>query len=183
MPSASNVTTGKPAIAGAIYAAALGTTLPTDASTELSSDFVEVGYISEDGVTHAQNIDSEVVKAWGGKPVMQILKSREDTYKYTMIEYKNAQSARMVYGDDNVTVTGNNITIHGGSTTVEGHVLVIDMILSGDYLDRIVIPSAYLASVGDVNYKDDSVTGYETTMSCMADENGDTFIEYIQQGA
>ena len=46
MATVSNVSVGKPAVGGAIYRAAKGTTLPTDATTALGSSFKQLGYVS-----------------------------------------------------------------------------------------------------------------------------------------
>ena len=47
---ASNVTTGKPKIGGAVWSAPDGTTLPTSAAVELDKAFKSLGYCSDDGV-------------------------------------------------------------------------------------------------------------------------------------
>ena len=49
MPTVANVSAGKPKVSGAVYRAALGSTLPTDATTSLDAAFKELGYVSEDG--------------------------------------------------------------------------------------------------------------------------------------
>ena len=53
--SSANVTFSKPGASanksGYIWVAPLGTTIPTDATTELDAAFVGLGYLSEDGLT------------------------------------------------------------------------------------------------------------------------------------
>ena len=46
MADATKVTVSKPKTGGAIYRAPLGTSLPTDASSELDVAFKELGYAS-----------------------------------------------------------------------------------------------------------------------------------------
>ena len=50
--NSANVTAGKPKITGAVYRAPLGTTLPTDATTDLAEAFKNMGYGSEDGLVN-----------------------------------------------------------------------------------------------------------------------------------
>ena len=66
MSNSANVNAGKPAATGAIFVAPLGTTLPTDATTAKNGAFVELGYVSEDGVTNSNSTNSADIKAWGG---------------------------------------------------------------------------------------------------------------------
>ena len=66
MSTVGNVSVGKPKTSGAIFRAPLGTTLPTDATSALDNAFVELGYVSDDGVVNANTPESEKSKAWGG---------------------------------------------------------------------------------------------------------------------
>ena len=65
MATATNVSVGKPKVAGAIYVAPAGTALPTDASTNLAETFVSLGYISDAGVVNSENSETTSIKAWG----------------------------------------------------------------------------------------------------------------------
>ena len=179
--NSANVTAGKPRIGGGIYIAPAGTTLPTDAKTALSSDFLALGYVSEDGVVNSNSPESENIKAWGGDNVLTIMTSREDTFTFTLIEVMNINVLKLVYGDDNVSgALSTGITVTANNGELESHVIVIDTILKGGVMQRTVIPAGTVSKVGDITYKDDEAVGFKTTVSCEADASGNTHYTYIQ---
>jgi hypothetical protein len=57
--------------------------------------------------------------------------------------------------------------------------IVIDMILSGNTLKRIVIPTASISEIGDLTYNDEDPIGYDTTVDCIPDAEGNTHYEYM----
>lgn len=181
MNNVSNVTTAKPAVAGAIYAAPVGTTLPTDATTALNEAFIAMGYCSEDGVVNANSPTVETIKAWGGDVVLTTSSEKPDTFKYKLIEALNLTVLKYVYGSTNVTGTlSTGISISANNKVQEAWAIVIEMVMKGGVLKRIVIPSASVTEVGEITYKDAEAVGYDTTCTCMPDSNGNTHYEYLK---
>ena len=177
----SNVSAGKPATAGAIFAAPLNTTLPTDTTTSLDAAFKELGYVSEDGLVNSNSPENEDIKAWGGDTVLSVQTSKDDTFKFTLIETLNVDVMEFVYGSGNVTGTlATGITVTANADEAEYHSLAIDMILKGGVKKRIVVPSGKVTEVGDITYADGSAIGYETTITCVPDAAGNTHYEYIK---
>ena len=179
--NANNVTAAKPKVGGAIYAAPVGSSLPTDATTALDAAFKEMGYAAEDGIVNSNSPESDKIKAWGGATVLTLLTSKDDTFKFTLIEALNEEVLKAVYGSDNVTGTlATGLVIAANSKELDAYSWVIEMVLNNDAVKRIVIPNAKVSAVGDITYADNSAVGYETTLSTTADASGNTHYEYIK---
>ncbi|MCD7838130.1 MAG: phage tail protein [Clostridiales bacterium] len=178
--TATNVTTGKPNTAGAVFRAPSGASLPTDYSSSLDAAFVCLGYVSEDGLTNSNSPESDSIKAWGGDTVLTYQSSKDDTFKFTLIEALNANVLKAVYGDDNVEGDlSTGITVKANSNEQAECSWVFDLFTRGNTLKRIVVPSAAVTEVGDITYADEDCVGYETTITAIPDSDGQTHYEYI----
>lgn len=178
----SKVTTGKPKIGGAVFRAPAGTTLPTSASASLNGAFVELGYVSEDGVKNNNSANTSTVYDWGGTPVLNEVEEKPDEWTLKLIEATDTNVLGTVYGDGNVTVNAGagEIAVQATGDQPEAQAWVIDMRLKGGALKRVVIPVGELASVGEITYDRKSPVGYELTIKAMDDGTGHTHYEYIK---
>lgn len=177
-----NVTTGKPKKAGAIFRAAFGSTLPTDATTALDAAFVCLGYASEDGLVNSDTRDSNATHAWGGDAILYSESGREDTFQVTLVEATNTDALKAVYNDDNVSgdlTTG--VTVKANSDEHDVASWVVDLLLTNGGVKRIVIPEGKLTDLGEITYNDTDPVGYQITISALpyADWDGDTHREFI----
>ena len=179
--TATNVTTGKPKVAGAVYRAVAGTTTPTDSTTALAAAFKCLGYCSEDGLTNNNTPSSENIKAWGGDIVYTFQSEKSDTFTLKLIESLNLDVLKTVYGDDNVTGTlAQGVTVKANATEMPESVWAIDMVLRGGGTKRIVIPNGKISKIGEIKYADNEAVGYEITISCTPDSAGNTHYEYLK---
>ena len=177
-----NVSAGKPAIGGAIWRAAAGTTLPTDATTALDAAFKALGYCSEDGLTNSNSPETTDIKAWGGDTVLNIQEEKTDTFQFTLIEVLNEEVLKAVYGSANVTGTlATGLTIEANADEQEEAVWAIDMVMNSNTVKRVVIPHGKISEIGDISYTDSDAVGYEVTVTALPDTSGNTHYEYIKQ--
>ena len=182
--NAANVSVGKPVVTGAVFNAVAGPSLPTSTSASLAAAFKALGYVSDDGVTNSNTPSSTEIKAWGGDTVAVPMTEKTDTFQLKLIECTNLDVLSAVFGSGNVSGTlAAGVTVNVNSADVPASSWVIDMILRDNTAKRIVIPSGKISEIGDVVYKDDEVIGYDITINCLPDSDGNTHYEYLKAAA
>jgi hypothetical protein len=179
MNDADNVSFGKPKATGAVFVAPAGTTLPTDATSNLDAAFKGLGYVSEDGLVNSVKTDTSEVNAWGGDLVLNGQTKFGETFMVNLLE-TNPDALGVYYGEDNVTVVGDNITVVQNSAPLPRVVVVFELVLTGGRVKRIVVPHAAIADrSGDITYTDGDPIAYPALFQAFPDSSGNTHTEYI----
>lgn len=176
------VTAAKPAVGGAIYTAPKGSTLPTSATTSLDGAFASLDYISDKGVVRAVELDTSVIKAWGGDVVLVLENGKTETFAFSMLNAHSVAALKVLNGPNNVTGTdlATGISVTSNNKERPGQAYVIDMIERGNTLHRIVIPEGIVTEVEDINYVDSDAVAYGVTITAVADSSGNTCYEYFK---
>ena len=179
--SARNVAVGKPnlEVSGGILVAPRGTARPASFSAPYDPAYVSAGYVSTDGVTETSERATEEIRAWGGDKIRTVQTEFGTTISFTVIEARNADTLKLVFGPDNVTTEGGSIVVKRNSKTLPAQQFLIDM-LDGEDSRHLDIGNGQVTEVGDISYVDGEAISYELTVSCDPDEDGDTLIERVQ---
>ena len=179
--NAENVSFGKPKATGALFYAPKGTTVPTNATTELPEAFRNVGFISEDGLVNATETDTETVNDWSGQEVLSGQTSFAEMFTYNMLEV-NANSMRHYYGEDNVELDGEgNITaIHVKPAELEEVVFVAEVVLTGGRIKRVVVPRGkFVDRSGEISYVNSEAVTYPVQLKAYPIADTSTHSEYF----
>lgn len=176
-----NVSFGKPKATGAIFVAPAGTTAPKDATAALNVAFKNLGFVSEDGLVNSTETDTESVTAWGGYTVLEDQTSFSENFTFNLIE-TNVDTLKFYYGDDKVTQDGitKAITIKQSSKPLAECVLVVELVLTGGRVKRIVVERGKIADrSGEISYVDGEPISYPINLRALPDSDGNTHSEYI----
>lgn len=174
--SSANVTFSKPGASanksGYIWVAPLGTTIPTDATSELNEKFVGLGYLSEDGLTEPASLTAgDDIVAAGGDTVAQADPTFSKTWTGTCIEALNEDLLKVAYGSANVTVksatasSDGTIIVKEQAGDLEHHVIVIDEMLKGGRKRRNVMADATFLITGDISHVHTALVNFEFTIN------------------
>lgn len=183
-PNSANVSNAKPRGKGGRYAGGLyfgdlkKAEIPTDATTELNETFTSAGYLSDDGIKNKRSRKTEDVVAFGGDTVLSVTTSMTETFELGLLE-TTKDTLSIVYGDDNVTESGDSITVKHNAKDTPHKVYVFELAMTGNRVKRIVIPDGQVSDVDDIGYKDGEAITYSPTITAFPDGQGNTAYEYI----
>ena len=177
--NAAEVTVGAAKVTGAIYVAPKGTTLPTDATTELAQAFALLGFTSDAGVVVSESSSSEDIRAWEGRVKVYTIKTEyTEQVSFTPIQC-NADVARLMWGADMVEVDSETGAIHakhhGGS--LEPVVIAIETVPREGIVRRNA-GEFQLTERGEQTFNGTQVDGRQLTFDAIPDEDGVTMHEY-----
>lgn len=99
-----NITIGRPTEGGAVFWAPAGTALPASADADLDSAFVNLGYVTEDGVTVSTEEEGDDIVAWGPEDVMHAETAYRKTVSLALLETARVSVLKFLYGEENVQV-------------------------------------------------------------------------------
>lgn len=172
-----NITIGLPKPNGAVFWAPLGTALPKKADEELNEAFVNLGYISEDGVTMTTEESSDKIRAWGKEVVMISSTEYSETFTLNFLETVRESVLKFVKGADNVTVNEDGtIRVKTTGDALPRGAIVIDTLQNnGDVtprIHRIVFGDCQISDrSGDQTYNNSDPLVYPATIEAFKFES------------
>lgn len=150
------------AVTGAVYRAPTATAAPTAADSALNVAFVDLGYVSEDGVVEARDRSTEQIRAWqNADTVREVVTEASLTYALTLIETKE-EVVELFYG---ASVDGADGSVDIVPSATGGRASFVIDVVDGDDLIRVYIPSGEVTSVGEQTYASGEAIGYEVTIT------------------
>ena len=160
---------------GGVSRAPLGTGGVVGFDTTLPAGFVQVGRISEDGLTENYEVETEKVKDWAGKTVKILKTDSSLTYEFTVLETSNAENLRFLYGEENVDVdeaTGDiSVDITGDMLPAQEFAFTMREGSNGPGR-RIHVPYGQPTMSSEVSYVNNDVIKYTVTVDALSDDAG-----------
>lgn len=176
-----------PNIAGGAWRAPLGSTLPTDTTTSLTSPLIPLGYVGDQGVTRQENRPNTKKFAWGGGLVASLQQSYSVTYKFQLLQPLDADVLKAVHSDGNVTVTAATTTVGTLTNTALNPILNINAVwvFEGFFqlaTVRQALPIARVTEIGAYKWTHLDLAVYDVTLEAFPDSSGNFAYEITDDG-
>lgn len=160
--------------------APIGTPLPTDWDTTLNAAFVDMGWITEDGLKRAVEVESTDLKAYGSvQPVRTLKTTRKATFEITFME--SSPNVISVYNElplGSITPDAEGaFSVTEGLARTQTYSAVFD-IVDGDNVIRAIAPTVEVTGTKEFEAKAGSAILYGVTLTAYPGGDG-TAIEWI----
>lgn len=162
----------------AVFVAPTGTTAPTDPTSDPDVAFVEVGWLSDNGVTENRSVNATQVYAMQNSSLIRTVKSQDTaTFAFEALEENAVVLGLARPGSTATTTTGVTHTSVKASTVQDLRAFVIDL-KDGGVNKRYIIPNGEVTSYPAPAYQGTNVTVWAFTVTPYPDSNGVFYEEY-----
>ncbi|MGV0096956.1 phage tail tube protein [Streptomyces californicus] len=176
--------------AGKAYAAPVGSTFPLGPELAWGTDFVDMGFITPDGLEEAMAEERTQLDAWGeDAPVVDLAKKRTQTFKLTFREttaqllalYYQVQMSKMTSTPAVTESPAKKQFISFGSGSTQDTVeiaLGLDVIYGGKR-HRIMIARCGVSDRGARKHSAEDSSNYELTFTALSAPGGAQSVQHM----
>lgn len=171
MPNADSIVV---AANGTVRVAPVGTTQPTDPTAAPAAAWLDLGYVSEDGVTFTDSKEIEDVLAWQSfYPVRKIITGKDATLSFALREW-DERSIPLAFGGGTVTSPSAGVWRYEPPApgTLDLRALMIDW-EDGDKDYRLIIPRGLVTEAVETNLTRTGAADLPITFSAIPASTSD----------
>jgi len=156
---------------GDVYHAAVGSTAPTDVTTNWAAAWKHSGYQQEDGASFGVTYDTDPKKSWQSlDPTNYVRTGRASTFKHTIKQW-NQVNFPVIHGGGSMSETslGSGVYKYDAPTgsTIDYRALGMH-VTDGTKIGRLIIPKAMLTDVSEVQFQKGEESVWELTWGIIA---------------
>lgn len=137
---------------GSVYNAPLGSDLPSGIDVPLDEAWVDLGYVSEDGVTWTDGKSVEEINAWQSLfPVRRLITAKTGSLAYALMQW-NGDTVRLAYGGGDITETseGNYQFTPPDASALDESMQAVEW-QDGEYDFRLIFPRGMVTDDVETN--------------------------------
>lgn len=150
-------------VTGAVYVAPVGTTLPGTATATPNGAFVELGYVSDGGITQSISVDSTDIQAWQNATTVRTLQTGHTvTYQLELLEI-NWATLDTYFGN----FSGGVSELTADSTLRKSWIFDV---VDGAEKIRIVVPEGQITERGDTVFVSGDAVKLPITITAYDDD-------------
>lgn len=162
---AANVRVGQ---TGKILAAPIGSTAPTDLVTAWDAAWVELGFLSTDGVSMTYSTETEDIDAWQSlSPVRKILTGVDLTLAFTALEFKRSV-VTLYFPDSSISTSGGVHTLAIPSAPQSDERAFGLEWTDNAITNRLIIPRGEGTDRGEISISRAAAVGLQLTVEAYA---------------
>lgn len=136
---------------GTVRVAPVGSTEPTTATGSPAAAWLDLGYVSEDGVTFTESKEIEDILAWQSfYPVRKIITGKEATLSFVLREW-DERSIPLAFGGGTITAAGAHWRYEPPDpATIDLRAMMVDWV-DGIKNYRLIVPRGLVVEAVETN--------------------------------